>query len=134
MREDENPRKKRITFKEVLDAIRQNGLPKEKGEFFRFEETKDSSGNVTEKHAVAACALGQAAINLGVYAPDLYDSLNITGGEEDYVTFGENIAAMNDATDSTFEEIADFFEQEKEYLDYVFYVEKEDYKVVTKVV
>ena len=54
--------KKKVTIGQVLDAIEENGLPQITGQLYYREY------DYTEKHYVytGACAIGQAAINLGV--------------------------------------------------------------------
>jgi hypothetical protein len=102
-----------ITLRDVAEAIRKNGLPKTTDNFYEYE-----SGGVRYKRTkllvgekpVAACALGQAGLNLDVDAEKLYGKLNLLRSDDpstkSYLFLGDEIAKANDAGDSL-EEIAD---------------------------
>jgi hypothetical protein len=102
-----------ITVRDVAEAIRKNGLPKTTNNFYEYE-----SGGVRYKRTkllvgekpVAACALGQAGLNLDVDAEELYDKLNLLRSDDtttrSYLFLGDEIAKANDDGDSL-DEIAD---------------------------
>jgi hypothetical protein len=75
-----------ITVAEFLDALEKNGYKHIRGSFVR--ETSKLFGLIKEK---GACALGQAALNLGVYPVSLRDALN----KLNYA--GDNIIRYNDS-------------------------------------
>lgn len=56
-----------VTVREVIDAIEKNGYPQGFGRLIRFNENSELEG---------ACAIGQAAINLGVDEMVLYRELS----------------------------------------------------------
>lgn len=62
-----------VTLEEVAAAIEKNGLIWARGTFLRYEIDEDTG----EEYPVAACALGQAAYNLGVDYADLDFKLNM---------------------------------------------------------
>jgi hypothetical protein len=61
---------KKFTFRALLKAIRQNGYTKTKHQFYEW----DFGDGTEKKKLVAACAFGQAALNLGVNVDTLCDS------------------------------------------------------------
>lgn len=73
---------KTFTVEEFVQAIEKDGLPQIQNAFFQDEtgvatnEIEDLGGTPI----VAACAVGMAAINLGVDVQSLRDSLSLIGG------------------------------------------------------
>lgn len=66
-----------ITYGDLFDAIEKNGLPQAFGEWFETAES-NSRGNDTwqplKDEITAACAVGQAALNLNVNLHSLRDA------------------------------------------------------------
>lgn len=69
---------KKVSVRQVIEAIRQNGLPQARGKFWA-----DTDGNpihyipTGEKVEIgSACALGQAALNLGIRWEELNTELS----------------------------------------------------------
>lgn len=95
----------KVTGQEILDAIRKNGLPKARTVYYHHDE---------DRNIVAACAIGQAAINLGVRAASLDYALGMASSR---------VKELSDFTDLTFPEIADTIEKEEPNFKYMhFYV------------
>jgi hypothetical protein len=109
---------KRFTIREVLDAMEKNGYPKlTNGHYVKWDK-----GQV-----VAACAIGQAALNLGVKPADLNETLYAP-----FVSYGNRfrqildyyIPNQNDRSAKTVPQIArEFRELVKDHLDIVIEVE-----------
>ena len=64
------PTVKEVTVEEVLDAMEKNGYRQAYGRYFEY------SDHDVDKPVIAACAMGQAAINLGVRAESLDNFLS----------------------------------------------------------
>lgn len=108
-----------IDLSDVVKAIRDNGLPQIKFSFF-----KSKAGQATtalSDDIIGACAIGQAAINLGKNPVQLMRELN----GNDYINekdctlcdgvgylLGNMITHLNDVHELTFAEIADYLERE----------------------
>lgn len=60
---------KRITLAELFDAIEANGLPQTRGGYWTF--TNKTYGGDNTFGIGSACAIGQAALNLGIDYSDL---------------------------------------------------------------
>lgn len=111
---------KDVTGKDIIEAMRKNGYKKIRGGLIRYKERADGS-----KGPIAgACAIGQAAINLGVPAMMLEIKLP--------VKVSRRIINLNDnyrfANAKTVPEIADIVEKEfPELLDQIFTLSKFKY-------
>lgn len=104
-----------ISMHEFAGAIRKNGLTQYFGNLYLLDfESKEKF----PKNIKAACAIGQAQINLGgeVFAVEEYDSIL------------SDIARMNDDDHASFTEIADYIE--KSYPKAKFFLVKWDDNVV----
>ncbi len=70
-----------VSIRDILNAIRENGYPQAFGDFFQAE----GGATVSPNPALygdsivfgAACAMGQAAVNLGVRAVEVYNALSM---------------------------------------------------------
>ena len=107
---------KTLTLGQILDAIEQNGLPQTRdGWFFKgynplFGRIRDQNVSADLLTITEACALGQAAINLGVSPVFTVDDAPIDVFDE--------IVNMNDNSKMTFAEIARYFRDKyAQYLD-----------------
>lgn len=87
-----------VTLATVARAIRKNGWKQVTGEFIKKENGK----------VVGACALGQAALNLGVEGNDLLEALN----DFDENELGAQIIEWNDTNKWTLAQIADRIEKD----------------------
>lgn len=93
---------KTVTLAQIADAIEKNGLPQSKRSYFKsldglgFNQPSRFRGPIT-----GACAVGQAAINLGV-VPDFFAS-----NRNDPRVIDE-IILLNDNEGKSFKEIADY--------------------------
>jgi hypothetical protein len=85
---------KKFTMRDVVEAIRKDGLPKYRGAFFDWKYGDDEMPVI-----VGGCALGQAALNLDVDADQLWRVLPMT--------FRRAVTHMNDFSDRSLPEIAD---------------------------
>jgi len=107
------------TFKvsEVIDAIEKNGYPKIKDVFIQKNPRVNILGFKYGSKITGACAIGQAALNLGVFYEDLYRGLNkIQKGF--HGSLKGRIVELNDYTEMTIPEIAQQVREEfKDYLD-----------------
>jgi hypothetical protein len=112
-----------FTLRQVVDAIRQNGLPQAYGTFFadRREWNPDIDYKLKDlkPDTIHACALGQAAFNLDVDPTDLINSIEELDdiiGEDGDIVFVSGIANdvinMNDTQQRTLSSIATFLENE----------------------
>lgn len=103
-----------FTLGDVLDAIEKNGLPQSRGYFFRESVDEDLGFGIEEKgidspsflshyrgKIKSACAIGQAAVNLGIYP-----KINTNDDTQLYEILS-SIMIMNDTDNYTFKEIAD---------------------------
>lgn len=90
----------KVTVQDVVNAIRANGVRQARNEYVRY----DKSGNV-----VSACAIGQAAINLGVDYASLYRALNHDDDGKP-MGLGSKIISLNDTRRKSLQEIADTIE------------------------
>jgi len=69
-------KQKKISYRQLIDAVEMDGLPKVTGTLFRSKPRgKDvhsliSSYREPQELIGAACAIGQACINLGIRQPD----------------------------------------------------------------
>ena len=95
-----------VTVKQFIEAMRRNGYEHIKGEYIRFEPLES-------KNPVAGCAIGQAAINLGVYPEDLHTEFRRLSdfAEEAGKEKAPNIVSMNDNDGDSLNQIADVIEQ-----------------------
>lgn len=118
--------KKKITLRDVLDAMRKNGFKKSRGDMLRGQRYKvfgqTFHKNVTidspREDVKAGCALGQAAYNLQVNPFALSDALQF--GKNDGQEIRDRIFHLNDETGKSLQEIADTIEIEyKDHLDKV---------------
>ncbi len=102
-----------VTVADIIEAIRQNGLPKYHGNFYYFNGASRSY-RYSSAQVEAACALGQAAINLNVAANQLWQGLNDLNIFIDLETkaLGHYIAHLNDDTELTLQQIADRLDSE----------------------
>lgn len=95
-----DPALKKVKVSEVFDAIEKNGLPKIRKTFFKYEREGLGVSDhwIKDGNVIAACALGQAAINLSVDADSLYNTLNDIDNEK-YTTpyIGDRITELNDS-------------------------------------
>jgi hypothetical protein len=106
-----------FTLADVADNIEKNGLPRYEGWYFdSMYEPEDGYSYI-----VAACALGQAMINIGVD--------NITGGwGMDEIL--NRIPEWNDGLHLSFKEIADKIRIEyRDYLNSPLWGARKEYKV-----
>lgn len=87
---------KLVTVEDILAALERNGIPKIQGHYFEYVDGHITDA-VYEKKVVAACAVGQIAINLGVDPEDL----NIQ-----FVGLLDDIVSTNDTSMLSFQEIA----------------------------
>jgi hypothetical protein len=87
------PEEKEFTLNDFIDAIEKNGLKKIQGQYIKYDDTPIVP--------IAGCALGQAAINLGVD----YASLD---GRIDTIShrLRQMIVDLNDETELSLPEIA----------------------------
>jgi hypothetical protein len=94
-----------LTVRQLLDAIEKNGLPQERGTFVRTSNTFEGWSSV-----LGACAIGQAALNLGV---DWYD---LESGFAEVKTKGRrllinSIIGRNDSHGWSYKEIAEYYRE-----------------------
>ncbi len=96
-------KKKRVTIRQIIDAIRTNGYEQARGKLVRRSLYWNGKG---PQPFEAACAMGQAAINLGVDAEELDERL--FGIKIDYQTqtLREYIIEENDVMVLSCQEIA----------------------------
>jgi hypothetical protein len=97
-----------ITVKQLLDAVRKNGLPKITGKLLIYGY---EVGRVGGYKPIAGCAMGQAALNLNVPAKELeiaFSRLSLSNG----LNITGKIEHLNDSTDKSLEEIANMLEEE----------------------
>lgn len=88
--------RKTITVADVADAIEENGIPQIVGHF-----THSVDGEV-----IGACAIGQAAINLGVHPKSLQYELDKLFNKGDYRALGGQIISWNDSNRYSYKVIA----------------------------
>jgi hypothetical protein len=98
-----------VTINQVINAVDKLPIPKyvgmANGGFF-WEQWCSEHG---QREIFEACALGAAAIHLGVDAEDLYEKLNFHDtydNQRSLQRLGDTIAKLNDHTTLNLEEIA----------------------------
>ena len=112
-----------FTLRQVVDAIRQNGLPQAYGTFFadrqEYNPAIDYRLRDLKPDTIHACALGQAAFNLDVDPTDLINEIeeleDIEGedGSIVYVSgFANDVINMNDTQHKGLNQIAKYLEEE----------------------
>ena len=110
---------KRVSMRDVIAAIRKNGYPQAFETFFALDEQNVSMVSAAmSKEAIkfnSACAIGQAAVNLGVDATKLSDELLdymflYSSDEEDERSVNEVIILLNDDEGKSLQDIADELE------------------------
>lgn len=99
--------RKRVSVKQFIAAMRKNGYKQARQSYIKYAQD--------EKTVIAACAFGQAGLNLGVSPGDLHNWYSdfITEHSKDKRTpYPEwpNIVTMNDYRGNTLAEIADAVE------------------------
>jgi hypothetical protein len=95
-----------ITIDDVLDAIEKNGLEQTFGSFFKTEGEDYVNNPPKSGKIIGACALGQAALNLGVNNFSLTDTLNLALPN---TRLGQRIIKMNDHKKRSFAHIANYY-------------------------
>jgi len=109
----------KFKLSDVIDAIEKNGLPKKVGGYYDI----DHSGK-----PIAACAMGQAAINLKVNPFSLASRTCVfrsSIGSDISYPFDARVFKLNDTTNLSFKEIADVLRAEyKDHLDKEFVIRK----------
>jgi hypothetical protein len=110
---------KTVTYRDLFDAIEKNGLEQAVGSWFRTEDTDVNDDDLwlpKKSEIKAACAVGQAALNLGVELHFLREN-NLSGDRNLIGT----IEHWNDDEELTLQQIADKGRAEyAEYLDQPF--------------
>jgi hypothetical protein len=92
---------KELSLRQIIQAIREGPLPKGYEEFFHFAHSDDY-----EFEIIAADAIGNAAIVLGVDADELYDTLSDIDSDGPF--YGDIIEQWNDdVANYSLNEIAD---------------------------
>ena len=98
----------KVTGRQIIEAIEKNGLPQTRGAFYRDENGMEVDFPAQAK---SACAIGMAAINLGVSFITLRNGFRID--TEDGISFHCGfIESWNDDDGLSFKDIADKFRQE----------------------
>jgi hypothetical protein len=111
---------KYFTIRELADAIEKNGLPHAHGAFFKDEDNEDISIEYMAK-ITSACALGQAAINLGVKPLLWRDASDYT-----QVFSFHDVVELNEEAKDSLAEIANYIRTEYP-LDIILEAEEFDY-------
>lgn len=93
---------RKITYKELIDAIEQNGYRRSNGHFIQFKEGT--------KEVYAACAVGQGLLNLGVKPEHVDQAANFLYGLSDIYT-------LNDSKKYDVKRIAKEAKQRDAYID-----------------
>jgi hypothetical protein len=97
---------KKVTINDIINAIEQNGLPQSRGLLFRYSDDQ----------ITAACAMGQAIVNLGVDSrlfSIIYDHFSsksrfkYSSKEMRIAQMGNHIIVCNDRKKMSLKEIAD---------------------------
>lgn len=88
---------KRVTVKQVFEALEKNGHPWGKGAFYR--EATTLNGGTEAQY----CAIGQAAKNLDVVPTSLHLQLNNVG----LSWLGTEITHFNDTVAQTYDEVVE---------------------------
>lgn len=97
-----------IKVKDFIAAIRQNGWPQTFGKYYEYGDTHPFKSFDSES-VVAACAMGQAALNLNVGATGLHLKYNLL---EKVAPIGyPRIASLNDREKLPLPKIADKVEE-----------------------
>lgn len=104
--------KRELTVREFIEAIRKNGYDKAKGEYFRRGNSRKPSGYFEDINnagpIVAACAYGQAALNLKVPPASLR---NIMAKSKKLTHLSDKVINLNDNTNLNMQQIADRLEE-----------------------
>lgn len=97
-----------ITIREYIAAIRKNGYRKANGKMFTYKATKN---NEPPTEIYAACAMGQAQINLGIFNPRTLGQLSYDSTPAgEFLT--QRVVTLNDRFKLKLPQIADILEKE----------------------
>lgn len=110
---------RKITIKQLINAIRKNGYPQAFGTLWKNKDGEDMYDDstyrkFTKKDIGAACAMGQARINLRLMDSKTWEEFWHSMDTTAYA-MNSNIINMNDGLHMSLAEIAD--QLEKEYAD-----------------
>lgn len=101
---------KEVTLKEVLDALKtESGLVPMKFNYYDSKSDLPREGEMVH----CACALGNAAVNLGCTPYSLYDALNFEEqeyAEDRFPILGDKVCDLNDNQAKAWPEIAETIE------------------------
>src|SRR6266550_3277567 len=100
---------RRISVRDLTNAIRKNGYKKVKGHYYEYAWGRSNSF-LSDDTLVAACAIGQAAIVLGVEAGVLDEAFSKMIPFRSMRPINGIIRDLNDFTDKSMGEIADEIE------------------------
>lgn len=95
---------------EIIDAIRKNGYEQISGSYFELKDgTLDKNGNnlPNKEDVIGACAIGQAALNLGVTPAFIRENW----------TYHWKVTDLNDGGKLTLDQIAQEVEREIAHLE-----------------
>lgn len=121
---------KKFTLGDILDAVIANGLPKERGTYWnrgidwKYEDEEFTIGS--------ACAIGQAALNLGVPYGVLDTVLGKISYRQGSQSLGHSIIRTNDGSNKSVPEIGEHYKRvykNKLNLEYTLPVE---YEIISK--
>jgi len=111
-------KRKKVTIKQIIEAMRKNGYKFTRGTFFRdaFSDYPISDERRKDMEVVrfgSACAMGQAAANLGVNATELEKRLGmvVAFANGPMMRVSSAIVDMNDNKDMLPAAIADILEE-----------------------
>lgn len=99
---------------DVIDAIEKNGYSKTKGAFYRDRAKEKVYPELgLGKEILYACAIGQAALNLGKAAPDLINALRFIDIPPILMNpnLGDAITSLNDRTEFDMAAIAAYLRE-----------------------
>lgn len=94
-----------ITVQDVIDAIRKNGLPQAYGTYIKYADDDPD-----QKNPLAACAIGQAALNLKIGPIGLSLRLREVEFDREF-TLRDYIIQLNDKRKLNFDKIANHLER-----------------------
>lgn len=107
--------------KRIAEAIRKNGMKQIWGSYYQYKNKGESNFRYPGDEVIAACAIGQAAVNLDESADILHANLNIRyrvhlkcptdTHNNTIVGLGDMIAHLNDNHQWSFTEIADYLDK-----------------------
>lgn len=102
-------KKRTISLGDFLDALEENGLPQAHAQYWSHDNKRVRSSIEGEFEVGAACAIGQAALNLGTHYHELEAIMQTKFKNSKNVPLTSSIISRNDGSRWGIKQIARFY-------------------------